>query len=160
MFRSQLQSGRVTRPREETILAQAAGDATVWMSLQDHERMNIRVVPAQLATVTYTSMPHGRNFDDVIIPGRTNVTKTKTIIEQLDLATNGADCVVEVQCKSKGQMDREAQTIERYVATGTPGESFDLTSGTGRNALVRVIVKSLNAPVSVTAEIIKAPEVA
>lgn len=146
--------------REDRILAEAAGDATKWMSLQEHHRMNFRVVPAQRAVITHTGLGYGRTFDDVIHPSTTNVNKTQTIIEQLDLSTTGADCVIEVQYKSNGQPDRAAQTIERHVLTGTAGESLDLSSCTGRRGFVRVICRSLNAPVAITAEIVKAPEVA
>lgn len=160
MFRPAELENLVVKVREDRILAEAPGDATRWMSLQEHQRMNFRVVPAQRAVITYTGLGHGRTFDDVIHPGHSNVTKSQTIIEQLDLATSGADAVVEVQYKSNGQPDRAAQTIERHVLTGQPGESLDLSSCTGRRGFVRVIVRSLNAPVGVTAEIVKAPDMA
>lgn len=160
MYRTLKMANRTHKIREDQILAQAPNDATRWMRLQDHERMNFRVVPAQLATLNHTSVGYGQKFDDVLWPGKAGVNKTETIIEQADLTTTGADCVVEVQYKIAGQSDREAQTVERHVLTGTPGEFLDLSSCTGRVGFVRVLVRSLNAPVAVSAEIIHSPNMA
>jgi hypothetical protein len=160
MFRPEKIAKQVAKIREDHILAEAPGEATRWMTLQEHQRMNFRVVPAQRSTITYTGLGYGRTFDDVIHPSHANVSKTVTIIEQLDLGVVGADAAIEVQYKTNGQSDREAQTIERHVLTGQAGESLDLSSCTGRRGFVRVIVRSLNAPVSVFAEIVKAPDMA
>jgi hypothetical protein len=159
MFRETRLANSIPLQKEDAILAEAAGEATKWMSLQEHQRMNFRVVPAQRATITYTGLGHGRTFDDVIHPDHHNITKTETIIQQLDLSAVGADAIVEVQYKSNGQRDEAAQTIERHVLTGTAGEFLDLSSCTGRRGFVRVIVRSLNAPVAVFAEIVRAPDV-
>lgn len=156
MYRELRMVNATSKRREDVVLAEAAGEATHWMPIQEHQRVNYRVVPAQRATQTVAASGFGRTFDDYPNPSTINSTITIPYIEQLDLAVNGIDADIEVQYKSAGQLDAAAQTIERHTFVGTPGEFLDLTSVTGRRGFIRVIATRLVTPVALSLEVIKA----
>ena len=159
MYRDNRYNQRDVKRRSDYVLAENNNEATHWLSLEHHQRANFRVVPAQKSTKTHTGAAIGATFDDYPTLSSSPISVSEDYIEQLDLATNGADADVEVQFKEAGWPDEAALTIERHTMTGTVGDYRDLASDTPRSGFIRLIATRVGSPVSLSLEVVPAPEV-
>lgn len=159
MFRDPKIAANVAKPRRDTIIAEAVGDATRWLPIQPHQRAVITIAPGQRQTATVTHNGVGSSFDEAIYPGYGGGSTTYEYAESLDPTVNGIDADIVVESKFGGERDDEAAVMDIQQFVGTPGSYMNIASVTGRQGFIRMRCSRHVTDVKLDVQIINAPEV-